>query len=202
MGGLSFKATLLRSPFKLFFGGHFDFQRNFAAMNPRVKNDLYTLALVVAITVVWKYRSANKAIQLEGKTMGTTFHVTYFDKSERNFQNSIDSLLVLINRSINTYDSTSEISRFNRTTRSFRFVLPYFFPPLKKSQEVVAGSSGAYDPTVMPLVNAWGFGPRKVERPDSAEVQRLMAYIGFEKIGFNTDSVWKNDPHVQLDFSA
>ena len=39
----------------------------------------------------------------------------------------------------------------------------YFFPPLKKSREVVQGSEGAYDPTVMPLVNAWGFGPKKVE---------------------------------------
>jgi thiamine biosynthesis lipoprotein len=171
-------------------------------MNPRVKNSLYTLALVIAIVVVWKVRSTNKAIRLEGKTMGTTFHITYFDNSQRNFQKPVDSLLVLVNRSINTYDSTSEISRFNRASRSLRFELPYFLPPLKKSREVVAGSSGAYDPTVMPLVNAWGFGPRKVERPDTAEVQKLMAYIGFEKIDFNSDSVWKNDSHVQLDFSA
>jgi thiamine biosynthesis lipoprotein len=171
-------------------------------MNPRVKNALYTLTLVIAITLVWTFRSTNKAMRLEGKTMGTTFHITYFDKRQRNFQTSVDSLLVLVNRSINTYDSASEISKFNRARRSLRFELPYFLPPLRKSREVVAGSAGAYDPTVMPLVNAWGFGPRKVERPDTAEVQRLMAYIGFDKVGFNADSVWKDDPHVQLDFSA
>jgi thiamine biosynthesis lipoprotein len=171
-------------------------------MNPRVKNAIYTLALVVAITLVWKFRSANKPMRLEGKTMGTTYHITYYDRKERDFQKSIDSLLLLVNRSINTYDSTSEISRFNKSSRSFHFELPYFFPPLKKSKEVVEGSSGAYDPTVMPLVNAWGFGPRKVDRPDTMEVQRLMAFVGFEKIGFDADSVWKMDPHVQLDFSA
>ena len=173
-------------------------------MKSGLKNALYTLILLVAIGLAWIYRSQNspQPIKLEGKTMGTSYHITYFDKQNRNLQNAVDSLLVLVNKSINTYDSTSEISRFNRAQRSIKFELPYFFPPLKKSQEVVAGSQGAYDPTVMPLVNAWGFGPKKVERPDTAEVLAARAFVGFEKIGFNKDSVWKNDPHVQLDFGA
>jgi thiamine biosynthesis lipoprotein len=54
----------------------------------------------------------------------------------------------------------------------------------------------------MPLVNAWGFGPKKIIRPDTAEVQAARAFVGFEKIGFNSDSVWKNDERVQIDFSA
>ncbi len=134
--------------------------------------------------------------------MGTSYHITYFDYENRNFQGVVDSLLWLINKSINTYDTTAEISRFNQSQKSFKFQLPYFYPPLKKSQEVVAGSQGAYDPTVMPLVNAWGFGPKKVERPDTAEVLAVRAFVGFEKINFNKDSIWKNDPRVQIDFSA
>ena len=173
-------------------------------MKSGLKNALYALILLLAIGLTWTYRLQNslEPMKLEGKTMGTSYHITYFDKKNRNLQNAVDSLLVLVNKSINTYDSTSEISRFNRAQRSIKFKLPYFFPPLKKSQEVVVGSQGAYDPTVMPLVNAWGFGPKKVERPDTAEVLAARAFVGFEKIGFNQDSVWKNDPHVQLDFSA
>ncbi len=172
-------------------------------MNPRIKNALFTLFLLLALWLVWKFRDqAPKPIKLEGKTMGTTYHITYFDPHNRNFQTSVDSLLKVINKSISTYDTTSEISRFNRADRSIRFELPYFLPPLMKSKEVVAGSHGAYDPTVMPLVNAWGFGPKKIERPDTAEVLAARAFVGFEKIGFNSDSVWKTDPHVQLDFSA
>lgn len=173
-------------------------------MKSGLKNALYALVLLLAIWLAWIYRSRNspRPIRLEGKTMGTSYHITYFDKQNRNFQNAVDSLLMLVNKSINTYDSTSEISLFNRAQRSIKFRLPYFFPPLKKSQEVVAGSEGAYDPTVMPLVNEWGFGPKKVERPDTAEILAARAFVGFEKIGFNQDSVWKNDPHVQLDFSA
>ncbi len=173
-------------------------------MKSGLKNALYTLTLLLAIGVAWIYRLQNslEPTKLEGKTMGTSYHITYFDKKNRNLQNAVDSLLVLVNKSINTYDTSSEISRFNRALRSIKFKLPYFFPPLKKSQEVVVGSQGAYDPTVMPLVNAWGFGPKKVERPDTAEVLAARAFVGFEKISFNQDSVWKNDPHVQLDFSA
>lgn len=173
-------------------------------MNNRWKNAIYGLLLVLLMTAVWKYRQANAPQRswLEGETMGTTYHITYFDSRHRNFQASVDSLLVLVNQSINTYDSSSEISRFNQSQRSVVFWLPYLYPALKVSQMVVAGSEGAYDPTVMPLVNAWGFGPRKVERPDTAEILAVRKFIGFEKIGFNRDSVWKNDPRVQLDFGG
>ncbi|CAN5365577.1 FAD:protein FMN transferase [soil metagenome] len=173
-------------------------------MNSRVKNALYSFVLLLAVVGVWYYRNhrVGDPIKLEGKTMGTTYHITYFDPRQRNFQNSVDSLMVLVNKSINTYDTASEVSRFNRGTRAFIFKLPYFFPPLKKSREVVSGSQGAYDPTVMPLVNAWGFGPRKIVRPDTAEVLAVRAFVGFEKISFNKDSIWKNDPRVQLDFGA
>ncbi len=162
------------------------------------------MLLLLLVLAVWKWRSGSTVapIQLEGKTMGTTYHITYFDLQNRNFQFAVDSLMILVNKSINTYDSTSEISRFNGKASSLRFQLPYLYPPLKKSREVVAASQGAYDPTVMPLVNAWGFGPRKVERPDTAEIMRVRKYVGFEKLDFNEDSVWKHDPQVQLDFGG
>ena len=173
-------------------------------MSSRIKNAIYGFGLILAMWLVWRYRqpSVPETRRLEGATMGTTYHITYFDSGERNFQSAVDSLLVLVNKSINTYDTTSEISRFNRSRRSFVFQLPYFYPPLKKSQEVVIGSQSAYDPTVMPLVNAWGFGPKKIERPDTAEVLAVRAFVGFEKIGFNSDSLWKNDYRVQLDFGG
>lgn len=173
-------------------------------MNNRWKNAIYGLVLLLLMFAVWKYRQsqAPHPLKLQGETMGTTYHITYFDGQGRNFQSSVDSLLILVNKSINTYDTASEISRFNRSNHSFVFSLPYFLPPLVTSQAVVTGSHGAYDPTVMPLVNAWGFGPRKIERPDTTEILRVRDYVGFEKLSFNKDSIWKNDPRVQLDFGG
>jgi FAD:protein FMN transferase len=108
----------------------------------------------------------------------------------------------LVNKSINTYDPASEISSFNKNSVSLKFSLPYFYPPIKKSQEVFIASGGAFDPTVMPLVNAWGFGPKQETLPDSARIDSLLTLVGFEKIQFNSDSVWKLNPKTQLDFGG
>ncbi|MEQ8424672.1 MAG: FAD:protein FMN transferase, partial [Cyclobacteriaceae bacterium] len=72
----------------------------------------------------------------------------------------------------------------------------------KKSQEITLASGGAFDPTIMPLVNAWGFGPGKKIKLDSLQVDSVKEFVGFQKVLFNSDSLWKDDPRVQLDFSA
>ncbi|MCI0751808.1 MAG: FAD:protein FMN transferase [Flammeovirgaceae bacterium] len=172
-------------------------------MSNRTKNIVYTGLLMLTVFAVWQYRrnQTQKPIKISGETMATTYHITYFDSKQRDFKASIDSLLKLVNASINTYDPTSEISVFNKTT-SVVFALPYLLPPIKKSQEVVSQSNGTYDPTVMPLVNAWGFGPAKPFDPDSSQIDSLKQFVGFEKIQFNADSVWKTDRRAQLDFGG
>jgi thiamine biosynthesis lipoprotein len=172
-------------------------------MNNRTKNIIYTALLITSVFGVWWYRKGQtpQPVKISGETMATTYHVTYFDDQQRNFKGAIDSLLRLVNKSINTYDSNSEISRFNRSL-SYKFTLPYLLRPLEVAQKVVSQSNGAFDPTVMPLVNAWGFGPAKPINPDSSQVDSLMQFVGFEKIQFNKDSVWKTDWRVQLDFGG
>jgi thiamine biosynthesis lipoprotein len=160
--------------------------------------------LLAAILIVWKWRNrdVNQMIRIEGETMATTYHITYFDKEGRNFKAAIDSVLILVNKSINTYDPASEISQFNKSTSGIKFGLPYLLPPLRKAREVNEASQGAFDPTVMPLVNAWGFGPNKGPLPDSAQVDSLRSLVGLEKVQFNNDSVWKTDSRSQLDFGG
>jgi thiamine biosynthesis lipoprotein len=146
--------------------------------------------------------AAQDAIRIQGQTMGTSYHITYFDKHQRDFKPAIDSMLLKVNASINTYDPGSEVSRFNKSPRGFRFVLPYFYPVLKKALEVAAISHGAFDPTIMPLVNAWGFGPAKSTTFNRSTIDSLKRFVGFEKIVLTKDSVTKRDPRVQLDFGG
>lgn len=173
-------------------------------LNNRIRNALYSLLLLAAILIVWKYRSRNtdQVMKIEGETMATTYHVTYLDPEGRNFKASIDSVLVLVNKSINTYDPAAEISVFNKSKTGIKLTLPYLLPPLRKALEVNKASDGAFDPTVMPLVNAWGFGPVKGDLPDSAKVDSLRTLVGFDKVQFNNDSVWKSDSRSQLDFGG
>lgn len=172
--------------------------------SPRIKNAIYSLLLLAAIVIVWKWRQskAEKMIRIEGETMATTYHITYFDQKQRNFKFSVDSLMLLVNKSINTYDPASELSLFNKGRKGITFGLPYLLPPLQKAREVNEASGGAFDPTVMPLVNAWGFGPDKQGIPDSAKVDSLRSKVGFSKIRFNNDSLWKTDERAQLDFGG
>ena len=109
---------------------------------------------------------------------------------------------MLVNKSINTYDPTAEVSVFNKGALSVKFELPYLYPPLKVAEKVYNESGGAIDPTVMPLVNAWGFGPGKTLKLDSTQVDSIKAFVGFDKINLNSDSVWKTDARVQLDFGG
>lgn len=174
-------------------------------MDNRKKNIIYSLVLMAAILVVYYYRKDNtpqEPIRLEGATMGTTYHVTYFDDRKRNFQRDVDSLLLVVNKSINNYDTSSEVSRFNRDARGIKVVLPYFLPALETAREVYEASDGAFDPTVMPLVNAWGFGPGKLVAADSAYIDSLRNLVGFDRVTLSRDSVVKGDPRIQLDFGG
>ncbi len=172
-------------------------------MTLRSKNIVYSLLLAGAVFAVWKYRQKESpdAVLVEGETMGTTYHITYFDDQKRDFKTAVDSLLQVFNQSLSTYLSHSEISTFNQAP-ALRYTLPYFYPVLQKAAEVYTNSGGAFDPTVMPLVDAWGFGPGEKLRPDSVQIDSILTFVGFDKVHFNPDSLWKDDPRVQLDFSA
>lgn len=173
-------------------------------MTLRNKNILYSIVLLAAMAAVWWYRKGEtpQIIKVEGETMATTYHVSYFDPEKRNFKQSIDSLLVLVNKSINNYDSASEVSRFNKSERSIPVELPYLLPALQKAQKVFKDSEGAFDMTIMPLVNYWGFGPDKNIKPDSTKIDSLKSLVGFEKISLSAVAVTKTDPRIQLDFGG
>lgn len=168
---------------------------------------IYPIALVVAVFFVWKYRQKTPekipVVELHGTTMGTiTYSIKYLDTDSASYKNEIDSLLKVWNMSLSTYIPQSEISRFNIADSCFTFESKYFLPVLQASREVYESSGGAFDPTVGPLVNAWGFGPDKSMAPDSSKVHELLKLIGYNKISFDDHTVCKAIPGMKLDFSA
>jgi len=139
---------------------------------------LYPLLLILLVFIVWKYRESKKEelqmVEISGTTMGTIgYSVKYFNENGFNYGAEIDSLLKVWNLSLSTYIPTSEISRFNSGDSCFHFESEYFLPVLEASKQVFEKSDGAFDPTVGPIVNAWGFGPDKSMVPDSSRVDSL-----------------------------
>ena len=167
----------------------------------------YPILLILIVFFVWKLRQSKfdklQMVEISGTTMGTIgYSIKYFNKDGTNYAQGIDSLLKVWNNSLSTYIPESEISRFNKGNNCFEFESEYFLPVLKASKTVYEISNGAFDPTVGPLVNAWGFGPDKSMVPDSSVVDSLINLVGFDKIKFDDRKVCKDIPEVKLDFSA
>ena len=168
------------------------------------KSRIYPVILVLVVFVVWMFRQNSdklEKVSFNGETMGTYYNIIYLHPEGSNYKSTVDSLLVEWNKSLSTYISDSEISQFNRN-ESFIFKSIYFYPVLVKSKQVYEDTNGAFDPTVMPLVNAWGFGPEENEMPDSSRIKELKKLVGFNKILFDSKEVKKSMPGISLDFSA
>lgn len=155
-------------------------------------------------------------LKLNGKTMGTTYHLTVqTNRSVEKLQTDIHSLLDEMMSEVNTYLDTSMITRFNQSENGIvldeRFVSSstpgrHFLMNYYQSKAIAEKTAGHFDPTVMPLVKYWGFAKEKraVNSIDKKIVDSLLQYVGMDKIDFNeqTRELTKTAPGVNLDFSA
>ena len=161
--------------------------------------------------------AAPKFLKIAGETMGTTYHITYEDELGRNFKKEVDSILVEINQDVSTYISDSHISKINQSSKEDTTQdlsnYEHFNKVFKMSDEIYKKTNGYFDPTVMPLVNYWGFGyteKKAITNIDSIKVDSLKQLVGFNKIEAKCDGGtigWlcfyqKKNSKIQLDFSA
>lgn len=148
--------------------------------------------------------------KISGETMGTYYNITYHaNKPPDQVKLLVDQMLVEINNAVSTYIPTSTISQFNTTKGNLEISDPHlhFIKNFRKSEDIYELTDGYFDPTVMPLVNYWGFGytPHDmVTNVDSIKVDSIRNYVGFNAINYSirdTDISFY-DNAVQLDFSA
>ena len=168
------------------------------------------LGFAVALMLVG-CESARAPQELSGPTMGSLYHVTIADRLTEREQERVRSVveerLGEVERLLSTYDSASEVSRFNRHESTDPFpVSEDMIDVFALAQHVSERSGGALDVTVAPLVDAWGFGPvdRQGSFPDAAEVEELLAHVGYELVVIDeaAGTLTKTDPAVRVDLSA
>jgi FAD:protein FMN transferase len=140
-------------------------------------------------------------IKIEGYAQGSTYHITYLDKKNRDLQLPIEKILVDFDKSVSTYLPTSIISRINANEKNVK-VDAYFIACFNKAKEVWKNTNGAFDPTVYPLVNAWGFGPGKKQKIEKTKIDSMLKFVGFDLIELKGKKIIKKDPRVSLDFNA
>lgn len=148
---------------------------------------------------------------LSGKTMGTQYNIKVvvpenFALSKPSLQTLIDEKLVAINQALSTYIPTSELSVFNDApVGTVHAASRELFYVLNLSQDIADQSSGAFDVTIGPLVNLWGFGPDKTvtQAPSTQQINQAQALMGMQSIELdNTSQTATKRANVVVDLSA
>jgi thiamine biosynthesis lipoprotein len=162
---------------------------------------------MVSILLLAGCTRPEETTSLRGKTMGTTYQVTYVSAEHQQLAKAIEDLLAEINQSMSTYIETSTISQINASNdpEAWHPVDRHFQTVLQRSLEIYKDTNHAFNPAVGPLVNAWGFGPEDPETlPDEAAVRALLEVVNFDSFEFRDSpaSLKKHLVRAKLDFSA
>lgn len=137
-----------------------------------------------------------------GNALGTTYSIIYIADEPLDYQQEIDSVFQVVNQSLSTYIPTSDISKINQGDSTLA-VDHMFQDVFKLSKAVHQESDGYFDPTVGVLVNAWGFGPGQQMELDSARVDSLLEFVGFNKVRLTEgNTINKNHSSIYFDFNA
>ncbi len=153
--------------------------------------------------------NTKREYKFSGRTMGTTYSISIiseskFDKDK--IQSNVDSILVEINRQMSTYIKDSEISQFNRWNSKEPFLVSDEFAFVVKSAlDIYQRTNGAFDITVMPLVDLWGFFIRHADEwrpPTEGSIQNILLNVGSHQIRVDGNYLIKTNPEVQIDVNA
>ncbi|MDO6598427.1 FAD:protein FMN transferase [Oceanihabitans sp. 2_MG-2023] len=140
-----------------------------------------------------------KNTKISGPVFGTSYSIIY--DVDTNFGKQIDSLYYVINKSMSTYQTNSDISKLNRN-ESNKIDL-HFKKVLEVSKQIYSQTEGVFDPTIGTIVNALGFGPeKKIERLDSLKIDSLMQFVGLKNIDIADQIIIKKYKNTFIDFNA
>ena len=179
----------------------------------------FLVALIVGTVLIIRENSRKTYQRDEGKIFGTFYHITY--QSGENLHDEILAELQRVDRSLSMFNDSSTISRINRNEAVDLSVDSLFVEVYELAQRIADDTNGAFDITVAPLVNAWGFGFKNEQMPSEAAVDSLRSFVGYKKVSLageknqfknpsdkqfknqpSTFKILKEDPRTMLDCSA
>ncbi|WP_432468234.1 FAD:protein FMN transferase [Agarivorans sp. Z349TD_8] len=149
-------------------------------------------------------------LQIEGRTMGTYYQIKVVEPRDQlpkgaALQQKIDKLLRQVNLEMSTYLPNSELSLFNQfQSGEPKHISANLAKVMAASLQISEQSAGAFDVTVGPLVNLWGFGPegRPNKRPDEQALKQARARIGYHHLTLNGQLLSKDLASLYVDLSA
>ena len=141
---------------------------------------------------------AQPSVTLRGEALGTFYQISAVGSLPDTFQRSLDSLFEVANRSMSIFDRSSLLSRINRGETAVAD--DHIIHCVEVAQKVSQISDGAYDITIKPLVEAFGFAGKN---PDyTVNIDSLLQFVGYEKLSVEGNTIHKSDPRVTIDLNS
>ncbi|MBR2776469.1 MAG: FAD:protein FMN transferase [Prevotella sp.] len=156
-----------------------------------------TLLIVGSVLIIRQQQNAPYQ-KVSDFIFGTTYNVIY--QCDSDLSQGIRAELEKVDHSLSPFNKTSVITAVNNNQE---VVLDKMFLEVyEKAMEISVDTDGAFDITVAPLVNAWGFGFKNDTMPTRRQVDSLKAFVGYQKVSLADGKIKKRDPRMMLDCSA
>lgn len=160
------------------------------------------ILLSVAVLLIFSSCSRKNFYTIQGEAHGTTYSVIFEGDKNTLQKSEIDSLTSAFDNSLSTYQENSKISQLNRSEKGMP-VDSLFIKMYGTAVEVWKMSDGAFDITVAPLVNIYGFGyGDKADKIDSTLTDSILSYVGMKKIRLENGFLHKSHPRIEIDGNA
>lgn len=164
----------------------------------RNKFGYYILISFLFIFFLYSCGQKENYVKCEGMIWNTLYHITY--KGPETLQDSILPVLNEVGKSLSVFDKTSLVSRLNESDSIM--IDSHFKIVYDESRRINCLSQGVFDPTVSPLVEAWGFGVRHKPQSDTVAIDSILEFVGINKTRREGEWIIKDDIRTQFNFSA
>ncbi|MBP1672607.1 MAG: ApbE family protein [Bacteroidetes bacterium] len=161
-----------------------------------LKSNLIFFAFITLLSSCKNEQTYN----FQGTGFGSYYSITYVGKENHKLQQQVDSIIADLNHQLSLFDTTSILYRINQGEN-----LPYTEDMIKMfeiSQKIASNTNGAYDITVTPLINLWGFGKDKKSTIEKSKIDSILQIVGFTKLKLVNNTIIKEDPRIQINFNA
>lgn len=146
--------------------------------------------------------AAMQMLQLQGSAQGTTYSIRYIAADSVFTYENAGKLFAELDQSLSVYQPGSLINRFNQSPAGLS-IDAHLLAVVKKAFEIYKATGGAFDISVYPLVNAWGFANTKRDKlPDSAEIKNLLSCVGSNYLHLKGNFLHKQKPCVKIDVNG
>lgn len=140
----------------------------------------------------------NEFREMDGIVWATTFHIVY--QADRDFSDSIMATMKEIEESLSVFKEGSLTDLVNKSQQ--HDIDSHFLNVYNESKRVNAYSGGLFDPTISPLINAWGFGKGHIATADTMRLDSLLRICGIARTHLEGMKLYKDNPLIQFNFSA